>query len=292
MARQWMPLYVDDYLADTRRLSTLEHGAYILLIMEYWHHGSLPQDTAQLARIAGLTIAEWQAIEPNVAALFLPGWKHKRVEKELAEAQAAYDRRAAAGQKGGHAKAERQKESIAPSNAAAMPQQEDVALLPQAQPLSQQLSSLRSDSAAARAAELKIGITAAFREAQSTTINPQTHRADIWLAQGYDPAICLAAIRSVLADKPHVRDLKYFDGPIADAHTVPRGTPKSTGPPRAGKSDPYLKHVREKLERANHERDNDPTIIDSTCVASQSPVGSGVHAVGDRAGGPRLADTG
>lgn len=84
LSQPWMPLYVADYLADTRRLSTLEHGAYLLLIMEYWRNGSIPDHDAKLARIAGLLPKEWTAVKPNVAELFQPGWKHKRIDKELA----------------------------------------------------------------------------------------------------------------------------------------------------------------------------------------------------------------
>ena len=86
MSHSWMPLYVGDYLRDTRRLSTLQHGIYVLLIMDYWSAGSLPDDDVQLARIAGVTMKQWECNRNTIASLFLPNWKHKRVEEELAKA--------------------------------------------------------------------------------------------------------------------------------------------------------------------------------------------------------------
>lgn len=86
MSLIWMPLYVADYLKDTRRLTTLQHGAYMLLIMEYWTAGSLPTDDATLAQIAGLSSQEWSKNRSAIERLFRPGWKHKRVEEELAKA--------------------------------------------------------------------------------------------------------------------------------------------------------------------------------------------------------------
>ncbi len=83
MSQPWMPLYVGDYLADTRRLSTLEHGAYLLLIMDYWQNGSLPNDDGALARIAGLTGKEWASVRKAISPLFHDGWTHKRIDAEL-----------------------------------------------------------------------------------------------------------------------------------------------------------------------------------------------------------------
>lgn len=88
-ALPYMRLYVADYLADTSHLSTLEHGAYLLLIMNYWQRGeALPCGDAQLARIARVSAKEWSAIKPALAELFEDDgtcWRHGRIEQELAK---------------------------------------------------------------------------------------------------------------------------------------------------------------------------------------------------------------
>jgi hypothetical protein len=66
-------------------------------------------------------------------------------------------------------------------------------------------------------ADLRQSIVSAFSEVRSPTI-PDTSRAGVWLAKGYQPAICLATIREGLARKPGIRSLAYFDQAIADAH--------------------------------------------------------------------------
>jgi uncharacterized protein YdaU (DUF1376 family) len=120
MSPTWMPFYVGDYLRDTRRLSTLEHGAYILLIMEYWLHGEVPTDDKALARVAQLTDREWAKVRPTLSRFFTDEWRHGRIDAELEKAEAKTKLRQEAGSRGGFAKAKgKQKPSKSPSNASA-----------------------------------------------------------------------------------------------------------------------------------------------------------------------------
>jgi uncharacterized protein YdaU (DUF1376 family) len=124
MSRPWMPLYVADYLADTGHLSTLEHGAYMLLIMHYWQKGSLPNNDRQLASIARASLEQWSDIRETIAEFFGSGWRHERIEAELEKAAEKYEKRANAGRAGGKAKA------AASSNARAMPENDASNALP------------------------------------------------------------------------------------------------------------------------------------------------------------------
>jgi uncharacterized protein YdaU (DUF1376 family) len=87
-ALPYMQLYVADYLADTAHLSAAEHGAYLLLIMNYWQRGKpLPAADDRLARICRMTAGEWDAVRDNVREFFTERdglLYHKRVEEELA----------------------------------------------------------------------------------------------------------------------------------------------------------------------------------------------------------------
>lgn len=86
-----MPLFIGDYHRDTGRLTTLEHGAYLLLIMAYWAEGSpLPDDDADLAAITKADHATWRRLRPRIARFFQIGeglWRHGRIDAELGKAQ-------------------------------------------------------------------------------------------------------------------------------------------------------------------------------------------------------------
>lgn len=84
-----LPLWTDAYLADTRHLSTMQHGAYLLLLMEAWRRPSctLPDDDLLLARLAGLSPSEWLECRDVILAFWtLDGrrkeWKQKRLFRE------------------------------------------------------------------------------------------------------------------------------------------------------------------------------------------------------------------
>ena len=67
----YMQLYTSDYLADTAHLTTVEHGAYLLLLMNYWQRGKpLDNTDGRLAHVARLSAEEWEAVEPILAEFF------------------------------------------------------------------------------------------------------------------------------------------------------------------------------------------------------------------------------
>ena len=101
MNRPWMPLYVGDYLGDTGHLTTAQHGAYLLLMMHYWRKGELPDDDRQLSKITKLPLRTWCEYRPTLQDFFHSGWKHKRIDAELARMMRVSEKRAIAGQKGG-----------------------------------------------------------------------------------------------------------------------------------------------------------------------------------------------
>jgi uncharacterized protein YdaU (DUF1376 family) len=103
MRRNWMPLYIPDFLTDTVHLSAAETGAYLCLIMHYWMHDGLPDDDHKLAQIARMPVKSWRQTRPTIEAFFHDGWRHKRIDAELGKMVGLMERRRAAGSKGGTA---------------------------------------------------------------------------------------------------------------------------------------------------------------------------------------------
>jgi uncharacterized protein YdaU (DUF1376 family) len=98
-ALPYMQLYVADYLADTMHLTTEEHGAYLLLIFNYWQTGK-PIPVSRLARIARLTNDRWTDVERTLNEFFNERdgeWTHERIERDLEALHATQAQRIAAG---------------------------------------------------------------------------------------------------------------------------------------------------------------------------------------------------
>lgn len=67
---RWMPFDVGAYLGDTLHLSTVEHGAYLLLLFHYWKTGPLPDEDAVLAAVTKMTLKQWKSHAPRVRGFF------------------------------------------------------------------------------------------------------------------------------------------------------------------------------------------------------------------------------
>ena len=79
-------------------------------------------------------------------------------------------------------------------------------------------------------ADFKKSILATYQAAGSMKF-PDTHRAEVWISQGFKPDICLAVIGEILAKRPEISTLKYFDQPIDEAHKI-EPKPNGGAPPK------------------------------------------------------------
>lgn len=112
----WMPLYVDDYAGATARLTCEQHGAYMLLIMDYWRNGPPPDDDDVLMQIVKLDRAKWRKHRPLISTMFhiVDGrWTHKRIDRELAKSGEITEKRRAAS----NARWDRERSSKSDANA-------------------------------------------------------------------------------------------------------------------------------------------------------------------------------
>lgn len=109
-ADTWMPLYVADFLTDTTHLNTIQTGAYLLVLMGAWvRGGKLPNDDAQLARIARCDPVEWLSLRPILEPFFEVTnecWIQHRLLKEKEKALNRCATRQAIGKLGGRPKSE------------------------------------------------------------------------------------------------------------------------------------------------------------------------------------------
>jgi hypothetical protein len=64
---------------------------------------------------------------------------------------------------------------------------------------------------------------------------PDLSRAESWVAKGYAPSMCVEVVRELLARKPDITSLAYFDAALADreAKRAPTPSERAAGAPPA-----------------------------------------------------------
>lgn len=248
MARSttWMPLYIGDYLADTARLTVAQHGAYLLLIMDYWRNGPPPDDDATLARIIGATGAEWRKLRPAIVGFFsvIDGrWHHKRIDAERQKATDEYKRQC---DRAANARA-KAKADVSPdvrANARVESQSQSQSHSPDGELIADERAGARDPGAEACEAA---GIDLAKRPDWFA----KARRVEAWINSGFDlDADILPTIKAVMANRNGAGSpgsLNYFDRAIADAHAT-RTKPPPEGKPQA-RASPALP-TREQIRRA------------------------------------------
>ncbi|MGE4321943.1 MAG: YdaU family protein [Sphingobium sp.] len=215
-ASAWMPFYIGDYLGDTQRLTTEQHGAYFLLILDYWRNGPAPDDDAVLMQITKLDKAGWKRCRPALSRLFQIGddeWRHKRIEKELTKAKANAERRSEKASKAAQARW-----GDAPSNAPSMPQ----AMLGECPPPSP--SSEANASPRERVSGLMLELCGIASIAPPDPgCNFDKHKAALdtvegWMEAGADPALIRDTLTKRCANlRATPKSLAFFDKPVREA---------------------------------------------------------------------------
>lgn len=284
-----MSLHIGDYKKDTGHLRAAGHGAYLLLIMHYWATGGLPDDDKQLAAIACMTVSEWKKLRPIIRPLFGDGWSHKRIDAELAAAQAKYEKRALAGAKGGGApRRTKQNGSNAPAKAE-QPITDNPLVVGEGDARARDPSAdnpTDDDIALARSFLIAIG-----QDAESPLLLSVAYTAVMWRQRGYERAAILAT-GAELAARGESYPMSYYFAAIVRRHEdrdrAQAQAPPSTGLPVIAIS-ASQGHPHETARRPRHQRSPITAAIDDLVERLTGEVGGGSEA---REAPPRMLSHG
>ena len=118
-ALPYIQLYVADYLADTMHLTTEDHGAYLLLIFNYWQTGkAIPKK--RLPSVTRMSNERWADVEETLKEFFIETptgeWFHPRIEADLEKVKGKSEQASAAGKVSARLRAEKKKEEQKPQD--------------------------------------------------------------------------------------------------------------------------------------------------------------------------------
>lgn len=228
-APAWMSFYPADYLADTGHLSTVEHGAYLLLIMHYWQNEGLPDDDRKLARIARMSMDEWDGVRDTIAEFFDDGWRHGRIDHEITTAQQTISKRSAAGKAGAKARYSKRMANADQSKTIEITaaQQTDA---PNGAGAGKETPTLERE-ASPRAKELD-DLENRLREAAGLENDPSPGLFDLspitaLRDKGYPMETIIGKLREAKAKGRKGRSWRYYLPAIEDAHTANSAIPEN-----------------------------------------------------------------
>lgn len=115
------PFWTDAYLADTRHLTTVQHGAYLLMMITAWRAPlcRLKDDDKTMATITGLTKAQWLKHKDVLLQFWSLNdghWQQKRLTKEWANRQAYLEKQSQNGKKSAQVRAQKKYNDEAPKS--------------------------------------------------------------------------------------------------------------------------------------------------------------------------------
>lgn len=143
------PISISAYIADTQHLSTLQHGAYLLILMTMRRAGGwIPDDDRKLANIVKLTVAKWKQIAPDIRSLLISKegkLSQKRILSDIEKQRDLSLKNASNGKSGGLAKALKYKDSDL-ANATSSPEERQSDRLPESDPANTRILELTSES--------------------------------------------------------------------------------------------------------------------------------------------------
>lgn len=234
-ALPYMPLYVADYLADAAHLSTLEHGAYLLLIMTYWQRGKpLPADPVKLARIARLSNECWTDVEQALNEFFIiegDTWRHKRIDAELVKVAEKSEKARSAGKASVAAK------KATPTQRTLNERSTDVEQTPNHTDTDTEQIQNRAEQKDEGRAAACVEIGKRITDFMGVTNDPRWlgnwSTVSVWLSQGFDveldilPTVVSMVERFKRTGKTMPGSLKYFSRAIAENHKARLATGQS-----------------------------------------------------------------
>ena len=111
--RPWFPWFESDYLSKTLHLTEVQDVIYRRLLGQYWIHGALPSEPAQIANLARISTRKWNANAQVLLDFFeLRNGRlyNRKMEAIIQKAKESQELAAEKGRKGGLARAKAQVE--------------------------------------------------------------------------------------------------------------------------------------------------------------------------------------